>query len=397
MATATEPARRQPDGQRTAGRFGFVMCCLLTAALVGAASAVAALRSDTVTAASALQAEVDAIVAAGTPGAILLVRNGSQATRLTGGVAEIATKRAMGAGDRYRIASLTKTYVATVVLQLVGEGKLRLTDTVERWLPGLVPKGNKMTVHQLLNHTTGLYDHERDPQVLEPYLSGKLGYYWSPLRLVKLAVTRKARFAPGASKTSSYSSTNYLVLGLIVERVTGNPIGAELKRRLFQPLRLTRTTYPTRETQLPSPYAHGYFLIGGQPPLVDLSAFSPSLSGAAGAIVSNVDDVAGFYRALFSGRLLKPALLKAMMTTIPGGPDSDLKQREGYGLERFPTSCGAAWGHSGSFPGYKNYALSSADGKRQVVLMVNIDPTAEPEPARALFYALLDKAYCTAS
>ena len=397
MATAIKPAQRQPGGPRTAGRHGFVICCVLTAAFAVAASAVAALRSDTATTASALQPDVDAIVAAGTPGAILLVRNGTQTTRLTGGVAEIATKRPMGAGDRYRIASLTKTYVATVVLQLVAERKLRLSDTVDRWLPGLVPKGKQMTVHQLLNHTSGLYDHERDPEVLKPYLSGNLGYYWSPLRLVKLAVTRTARFAPGASKTSSYSSTNYLVLGLIVERVTGKSIGAELKQRLFQPLRLAATTYPTRQTQLPRPYAHGYFLLGGQPPLVDLSAFSPSLSGAAGAIVSNVDDVAGFYRALFSGRLLKPALLKAMMTTIPGGPDSDLKQREGYGLERFPTSCGAAWGHSGSFPGYKNYALSSGDGKRQIVLMVNIDPTAEPEPARALFYALLDKAYCTTS
>ena len=397
MTATRQPAQPRPGGPKRAGRSGFVIVWVWIAALVVATSAVAALRSDTTTPASALQGDVDAMVAAGTPGAVLLVRDGNQVTHLTGGVAEIATKRAMAAGDSYRIASLTKTYVATVVLQLAGEGKLRLTDTVERWLPGLVPKGNKITVHQLLNHTSGLYDHERDPQVLKPYLSGNLGYYWSPLRLVKLAVTRKARFAPGASKISSYSSTNYLVLGLIVERVTGNPLGVELKRRIFQPLRLTRTTYPTKQTQLPSPYAHGYFLLGGKPPLVDLSAFSPSLSGPAGAIVSNVDDVAGFYRALFAGRLLKPKLLKAMMKTIPGGPDSDLKQREGYGLERFPTSCGAAWGHSGSFPGYKNYALSSADGKRQIVLMVNIDPTAEPEAARTLFYQLLDKAYCTAA
>ena len=219
------------------------MVWLVIAALVVATSAVAALRSDTTTPAPALQGDLDAMVAAGTPGAVLLVRDGNQVTHLTAGVAEIATKRAMTAGDSYRIASLTKTYVATVVLQLAGEGKLRLTDTVERWLPGLVPKGNKITVHQLLNHTSGLYDHERDPQVLKPYLSGNLGYYWSPLRLVKLAVTRKARFAPGASKISSYSSTNYLVLGLIVERVTGNPLGVELKRRIFQLYRLSVTVF----------------------------------------------------------------------------------------------------------------------------------------------------------
>jgi D-alanyl-D-alanine carboxypeptidase len=312
---------------------------------------------------------------------------------LTGGVAEIATKTAMKPSDHYRIASLTKSYVATVVLQLVGEGKLRLSDTVERWLPGLVPKGNKITIHMLLNHTSGLYDHEKDPEVLKPYLSGNLGYYWSPLRLVKLAVTRPARFAPGATKRSSYSSTNYLIAGLIVERVTGNTIGAELKRRIFQPLHLTGTSYPTSRTQLPSPYAHGYFLLG-KPPLTDLSAFSPSLSGPAGAIVSTVDDVAGFYRALLSGRMLKPALLKAMKTTLPE-TQGDLHQRMGYGLERFPTSCGAAFGHSGSFPGYWTHAWASANGKRQAVLMVNINPDAAPAPARRLFSKLLDRAYCS--
>ena len=320
---------------------GAVLACLAAGALI-AASAMAKSTTTTSTQKASLQQDVDALVAAGAPGAILLVRNGTQTAHLTGGLAEIATKTAMQPADRYRIASLTKTYIATVILQLVSEGKLRLSDSVERWLPGLVPNGDKITIHQLLNHTSSLYDHEKDPEVLKPYLSGKLGYYWSPLRLVKLAVTRPAHFPPGETKRSSYSSTNYLILGLIINRVTGNTIGAELKRRIFQPLHLTGTSYPTRSTKLPRPYAHGYFLLG-KPPLTDISAFSPSLSGPAGAIVSTVDDVAGFYRALFSGHLLKPALLKAMMTTLPGLPNNDLKQREGYGLEQFPTSCGAAW------------------------------------------------------
>jgi len=376
---------------RRRARWSTILVCVAASAVTAAA----ATASPSATNASTLQEDVDALVAAGAPGAILFVRNGSQTSRLTAGVAEIASKRPMQAGDKYRIASLTKTYVATVVLQLVAEGKLRLTDTVDRWLPGLVPKGDQMTIHQLLNHTTGLYDHELDPEVLKPYVGGDLGYYWSPLRLVKLAVTREAHFAPGATKRSSYSSTNYLVLGLIVERATGNTLGSELKRRIFQPLNLSRTTYPTKQTQLPTPYAHGYFLIGGQPPLTDVSAFSPSLSGPAGAIVSTVDDVAGFYRALLSGRMLKPALLKAMMTTIPGKPGNDLKQREGYGLERFPTSCGAAWGHSGSFPGYWTYAFASANGKRQAVIMMNANPDAVPTPAAARFYKLIDKAYCS--
>jgi D-alanyl-D-alanine carboxypeptidase len=339
-----------------------------------------------------LQQDVDALVAAGAPGAILLVRNGNKTTHLVSGVADLATQRKIGQGDHYRIASLTKTYVAAVVLQLAAEGKLRLSDTVERWLPGLVPNGEKITIRMLLIHTSGLYDHERDPEVLKPYLDGDLSYYWSPTRLVKLAVSRPELFAPGATKLSSYSSTNYVILGLVVSAVTGRSVGAELKQRIFEPLHLAKSTYPTRQTQLPNPYAHGYLMLG-PPTLTDLSAFSPSLSGAAGAIVSTVDDVAVFYRALLSGRLLKPAQLNAMKKTLPEAK-GDLVQRMGYGLIRFSTPCGAAWGHSGSFPGYWTHAWSSGDGKRQAVLMVNIDPGSVSAEGNAAFYKTLRDAYC---
>jgi D-alanyl-D-alanine carboxypeptidase len=392
MRNSDQYSPRIRGRRRKLAALAAIFACLTTAVVI-AAAAMAKPTGTSAQQAPRLQENVNALVAAGAPGVILLVRDGNHTTRLTGGVAEIATKKAMQSADHYRIASLTKSYVATVVLQLVGEGKLRLSDTVERWLPGLVPKGDQITIHMLLNHTSGLYDHEMDPEVLKPYQSGNLGYYWSPLRLVKLAVTRPALFAPGATKRSSYSSTNYLVLALIVERATGKAIGAELKERIFEPLHLSGTSYPMRSTQLPSPYAHGYFLLG-KPPLTDVSAFSPSLSGPAGAIVSTVDDVAGFYRALFSGRMLEPALLKAMMTTIPT-TKGDLHQRYGYGIERFPTSCGAAWGHSGSFPGYWGHAWSSANGKRQAVLIVNANPDAVPVQGRALFYKLLDAAYCS--
>jgi D-alanyl-D-alanine carboxypeptidase len=366
-----------------------ILASLSAIACIGAAGADARPASSDAT---TLQQDVDALVAAGAPGAILLVRNGNRTTRLVSGVADLSTQRKITQGDHYRIASLTKTYVATVVLQLVAEGKLRLSDTVERWLPGLVPNGNRITIRMLLIHTSGLYDHERDPEVLAPYLSGDLGYYWSPTRLVKLATSRPPMFAPGATKLSVYSSTNYVVLGLVVSAVSGRSIGAELKQRIFQPLHLAETTYPTRQTQLPNSYAHGYLIL--EPPtLTDLSAFSPSLSGAAGAIVSTVGDVATFYRALLSGRLLKPAQLKAMKTTLPEAK-GDLVQRMGYGLIRFSTPCGAAWGHSGSFPGYWTHAWASANGARQAVLMVNLDPESVTAEANAAFYKALGNAYC---
>ena len=291
----------------------------------------------------------------------------------------------------FRVASLAKTYTATVVLQLVGEGKLRLTDTVERWLPGLVPHGDAISIRQLLNHTSGLADFEYDPTVLAPYLAGDLSHPWAPRRLVEIAVSHPPLFAPGTDE--SYSSTNYLLAGLIVEARTGHTLGSELNRRIFQPLHLSATSFPTT-ARMPSPHAHGYLMIK-KPPAADVTGLYP-FPWAAGAIISNAADTATFYRALLSGRLLSPSLLRAMQTThaqkhfdIPG-------QRYGLGLEKYSTTCGTAWGHNGAFPGYYAYNFTSTDGQRQAVLEVNADPTSVPKSTLLKSISLLAKAYCSA-
>ena len=365
----------------------------LAAALL-ATSATAKPTPASSTRASALQKDVDALVAAGVPGAILLVRHGDRTVRLTGGMGDIALKTPMQSDDHYKIASLTKTYTATVVLQLVAEGKLHLTDNVEQWLPGLVPNGENITIRQLLNHTSGIPEFDTDPRYLKPYLGGRFDYYWAPRKLVALAVSHKPLFPPGVTKHTSYSNTNYVLAGLIVEAVTGNTIGSELRSRIFVPLQLSETTYPTKPG-LPSPYAHGYLVLG-TPPATDVSGLSPSLSPASGAIVSTADDVADFYRALLSGRLLRPDLLRAMKTTISEGSHVDIPgQRYGLGLELFPTSCGNALGHNGVVPGYMTFAFSSGDGGRQAVLMVNLDSGSFPKEAASRFFPLLDKAFCS--
>ena len=368
---------------------------LLLAAVTGAtalASTVA--RRTAASKAPSLQRDVDALVAGGAPGAILFVRDGNQTSRYAGGFADVARKRPMRARDHFKIASLTKSYTATVVLQLVAEGKLHLTDNVERWLPGLVPNGRKITIRQLLNHTSGIPDYESDPRFLEPYLSGNFAHYWPPRKLVTLAVSHKPLFAPGKTRYSTYANTNYVIAGLIVEAVTGHTIGSELNRRIFRPLHLRDTSYPTKPG-LPGPYAHGYMVVG-RPPEVDVSGLSPSLSPASGAIVSTADDVADFYRALFAGRLLRADLLKAMKTTIPEGNKVDIPgQRYGLGLERFPTSCSNAWGHNGVIPGYVTFVFSSDNGTRQALLMVNDDTSSLPRAAFRRFIRALDTAYCS--
>jgi D-alanyl-D-alanine carboxypeptidase len=368
---------------------GTVLACLAMAALVAASAPARPTTTDSN--AAGLQKDVDALVAAGAPGAILLVRDGTRTVRVTAGLGNVAPRTPMRTNDHFKIASLTKSYTATVVLQLVGEGKLALRDSVEQRLPGLVPNGDKITIRQLLNHTSGLADFEANPRYLKPYLAGNFGYYWPPRQLVKMGVSQKPLFAPGTRY--SYSNTNYVLAQLIVEKVTGKTIGVELKRRIFKPFHLGDTTYPTKPG-LPSPYAHGYKLLG-KPPAVDVTGLSPSLAPGSGAIISTALDIADFYRALLSGKLLKPQQMTAMKTTVSvrtgkivaSGPG------DGLGIGRPQISC-VGWSHGGELPGYEVFAISSADGRRQTVLMMNQDRSTAAKPAVALFDRLVEKAFC---
>jgi D-alanyl-D-alanine carboxypeptidase len=383
---ATTGPRSKLAGPRT-----ILAACLTVAALV-AASAMAKPATGRNTQTPDLQKDVDTLVAAGAPGAVLVVRDGDRTVRLASGLADVAGKRPMRPADRFRIASLTKSYVATVVLQLVAEGKLSLNDTLERRLPGLVPNGDKITIRQLLGHTSGLFDFADDPRVLKPYLNGNFGYHWAPQELVQIAVSHKPLF--GAGTGYAYSNTDYIVVGLIVEAVTGHTLGVELSRRIFRPLGLSATAFPTTP-RIASPYAHGYYVFA-KPPATDVSGVSP-FPWAAGAMVSTGADVLGFYRAVLSGRLLEPTLLTAMKKTVSEGKRTDIPgSRYGLGLERFPTSCGPAWGHNGAIAGYLVFAFTSTDGRRQAVLMVNEDASSLSKPASTLFLKLIDKAYCTA-
>jgi D-alanyl-D-alanine carboxypeptidase len=379
-------AKRAVRGGRVAGWWAMLACG--TAAAVTAAAAPAAPRTAAESGPAGLQKDVDGLVAAGAPGAILVVRNGPRASHYTSGFADVRNKQLMRPDDRFKIASLTKSYTAAVVLQLVAEEKLSLKDSVEQRLPGLVPGGASITVRHLLNHTSGIFDFENDRRLFKPYYAGHLEYFWSMRQLVEHAVAHKPLFEPGAHQ--SYSNTNYVIAGLIVQAVTRRTIGAELRRRIFRPLQLRSTTYPTKPG-LPSPYAHGYMVFGKQAGF-DITRLSPSISPSSGAIVSTADDVADFYRGLLTGHLLRHDLLQAMKTPVTAG-------RHGYGLGlmRTTTRCGPAWGHDGAVAGYAAIALSSSDGRRQAVLMVNHDPDTLANRAKLLFDRLIAKAYCSAA
>lgn len=177
--------------------------------------------------ARALGSDLESVVVAGVPGALVLVADDAGALRAARGVANRATGDSLRATDRFRVGSITKTFVAACVLQLVAEGKLELDVPVERWLPGLVREG--ITVRHLLAHTSGLADYVDDPSIT----SGEAS---SPRELTRRALARATIGAPG--ERYLYSSTNYLVLGLLVERVTGANLDEQLARRIFRPLEL---------------------------------------------------------------------------------------------------------------------------------------------------------------
>ncbi|MFC4470726.1 serine hydrolase domain-containing protein [Streptomyces xiangluensis] len=333
---------------------------------------------------SALQAHVDTIMKTGTVG-VVVRSTGPHGTRnATGGVADQATGDRARPGDRFRIASTTKTFVATVVLQLVAEGRLSLDDTVEHWLPKVVSgngnDGSKITVRQLLQHTSGLFDYTAD----FPEFASKAGYQanryatWTAEQLAAIGMRHAPNFQPGTGW--SYSNTNYVLAGMIIKKITGNDWTQEVTARIVRPLGLHDTLAPTTDSRIPGRHLRGYSAFDEAGPEIDVTVLNPSAGGAAGAMISTTADLSHFYQALLGGKLLRPAQLAAMKTTVraseldPGWAGA----RYGLGLMEVPLSCGGVYyGHGGDIPGYTTRNGFSADGRRGVVLNASGDGSSD--------------------
>jgi D-alanyl-D-alanine carboxypeptidase len=292
------------------------------------------------------------------------------------------------AGDRFRAGSITKTFVAVVVLQLVAEHRLRLGDTVERWLPGLVPNGRRITLRELLAHTSGLADYVGDAAFLRRTVT-EPRRRWTPGELVRIALDQGLIAEPG--KRFVYASTNYVLLGLVVERATGTSLEHQLHRRILAPLGLRDTSFAPH-TRIPGRHANGYTpsqhdgIVSTLATARDRSTASASWAWAAGAIVSTAPNLSRFFGALLDGRLL-PARLLALMRPLPGAP-------YGLGLAAFQTPCGIAVGHTGNLLGTVSAVWNSPDGHRRVVAMTNSYPLS-PD-ADTAFRGLLETAFCGA-
>jgi D-alanyl-D-alanine carboxypeptidase len=331
------------------------------------------------------------LVAAGAPGVIVRVDDGS------GRPVEIAEQaqwtrpdHLLTAGDEFREGSNTKTMMATLVLQLVAEGKLALTDPVSKWLPGNVPNGQAITLRMLLDHTSGLFDYTGDPAMV-PSILGKDRRSWTSAELLAVGVKQDPLFAPGTQW--SYSSTNYAAIGAVLERVTGSSLADLVRDRIARPLKLTHTYYATGSTWR-GRHAHGYEPDAAHMPAgvpaefrdfagarhdghVDVSGNDPAWGGAAGAMVSSAQDWSRFYTALMSGRLLPAAQLVQMLTTVPIFPDQPGGPGYGLGIQTGTTPCGTFWGHDGGLPGYLSVNVTDRSGSRTATMLVATESWAE--------------------
>ena len=287
-------------------------------------------------------------------------------------------------GGHFRIGSVTKTFVATVVLQLVDEGRVGLDDPVDRYVAG-VPKGDLITVRQVLNHTSGLYDYAHEEGYSTNRWRGAERFRtYRPQELLDVAFAGTPYFEPGQGW--HYSNTNYVVAGMLVERVTGRTYGDEVRSRILRPLGLTHTTVPGRWPGLPHPHARGYTEVDGR--LVDATLMNPTLDWAAGEMISDADDLGRFFDALLGGRLTSAASLAEMRRTVD---DTGTIFAYGLGLQRFDLPCGrSVWGHGGELIGYLTYATRADDGTGAIL---SYNPLPADVPAEAVI-GLFGSVYC---
>ncbi len=307
----------------------------------------------------------------------------------------------------FRVASTTKTFVATVVLQLVAEKRLSLDDTVEHWLPSVVSgngnDGSRITVRDLLRQTSGLYDYIDDPEIQDQLINhfDENRYNDTPADLVAVAMKHRPLFVPqpGGATRWAYSNTNYLLAGMIAEKAGGASWQDLVEHRIIAKLGLRNTSVPGLNPFLPDPHVNAY-LTTADGKRLDVTEQSYQHTADSG-VVSTTADLNTFFRALADGRLLPAEQWREMRQTVARNDDpedvAELPEGTyGLGLRKMPLSCGGFYYmHEGDGPGVNTRPAVSADGRRAVT--VSITTTTAPPDLAALNRAtgtLVDHALC---
>ncbi|MGW4800328.1 serine hydrolase domain-containing protein [Nonomuraea sp. NPDC004297] len=316
-----------------------------------------------------LQSSLDALVGPVAVAAVAQVRDEHGTWRGASGVADLSTSRPARAGDLFRAGSIQKSLVATVVLQLVTEGRLDLDDPVERRLPGLVPGGARVTVRQLLAHTSGLPDYNQGLRItLSTFLTSERFAEHTPQDLLQLAAGAPPQFAPGEGWR--YSNTNYLLLGMVVEQVENRRYEQVVRDRVLEAAGMRDAVLPGCSPFMPGSHLRAYAWPAGTParPL-DITVQSPTRAWASGDLICTAADVERFFSALFQGKLLGAEAMSAMCDPVPASSAGD--RSYGLGVLRMTLPGGVtAWGGTGAYGGYLTLALTSEDAGRTLAISI---------------------------
>ncbi|MDA1636060.1 serine hydrolase [Bacillus cereus] len=324
----------------------------------------------------------------GYPGILAKTSEGGKTWGYAAGTADLRTKKPMKTDFRFRIGSVTKTFVATVLLQLAGENRLNLDDSIEKWLPGVIQgngyDGKQITIRQVLNHTSGIADYIRSKDF--DIMDTKKSY--TAEEFVKMGISLPPDFAPG--KGWSYSNTGYVLLGILIEKVTGNSYAEEIEDRIIEPLDLSNTFLPGNSSVIPgTKHARGYVQPDGASELKDVTYSNPGSSD--GEMISTADDLNKFFSYLLGGKLLKEQQLKQMLTTVPTGREG----MDGYGLGIFETKLQngvSIWGHTGGALGFTTLVGGRLGGKHTLVVNWNSLGRADsPSPYKNILLAEFSK------
>lgn len=339
-----------------------------------------------------IQAIVDAEMAAyNVAGAVVGVwRGNEEVTVFARGFSDLSGSVPLSVTDHFRIASITKTFSTTRVLQLADAGDLSLSDPIDKYVSGLA--NGSATLRQLGDMTAGFFNYTHAPEFQAGLAANPLRV-WSPTELVSIAETNGPSFAPGTSW--EYSNTHTLLLQMVIEQVTGRSVAEEFRDAFFAPLSLTTTSYPSTP-DLPASFARGYFVDPDTGAWLDVTETDPSIAAGAGAIVSTLGDVRTWIEALGKGNLISPEAQAERLIMNPAGDGYDAY---GFGIARI----GDWIGHDGVFPGYQSVALYDPTMDQTIVILANsmdassdyhfpdavvaqITPLLVPEPST---YALL--------
>ncbi|WP_207892045.1 serine hydrolase domain-containing protein [Streptacidiphilus pinicola] len=329
-----------------------------------------------------LQRLLDGLVHAkgGPPGVIVVLRGDGRTVVLRAGHGALEEERPPRIDDHMRIASVAKAFSGAVALRLVSRGRLGLDDTLAKRLPDLPAQWGRVTLRQLLQHTSGLPDFSRAPafgQILrqDPH------HRFASRRLLHFVADQPLAFAPGTRY--AYSNSDNIAVALMAEAVTHQRYEKLLDELVYDPLELDATSLPGGFT-LPAPYLHGYLVTPSGPQDVS-TQFGNSGVWASGGVVSTPRDLSVFIGAYAGGRLVSPAVRRQQLSFVDGGsqPPGPGRNEAGLGIFRYTTRCGVVYGHTGNTAGYTQLALATADGRRSMTFSVNAQIT--PGGNAALF------------